>query len=236
MRIASLAGSNVVEMPHAPRLSIGLVMLSKGFLTDAQLRLASDQSQLYGEPLETVVLRLGMASERQLTFARAAQWGYPVLGREHIGKIVESDIPSVLLESCSSVPLHRSMAAKRLLLGFVHRVDHSLLRAVEEMMGLRGEPCFITAKDFEEQVELLSMVPRFEQIVVEDPRTSAQMGKTVGGLAVEIGLQEARFTRCRDYVWTRLVGKRTTIDVLFRIAQRRDAEAAPPSPRVRSAG
>ena len=77
----------------SPRLSIGLVMLSKGYLDDDQLRFAIAESQLHGEELEAVLIRLGLASERQLAAARAAQWGYPVLGRERIGQMIESDIP-----------------------------------------------------------------------------------------------------------------------------------------------
>lgn len=235
MRIASLAGSNLLEMPHSPRLSIGLVMLSKGYLTDAQLRFAVSQSQLHGEELESALLRLGLANERQLTAARAAQWGYPVLGQDHIGKAVDADIPATLLRSCSAVPLHRSTAAKRLLLGFVHRVDHSLLNSVEQVTGFRGEPCFITPTDFTEQMERLTATPRFEQVTFEDPQTPVQMGKTIGGLAVEVGVREARFAHCQDYVWTRLAGKRQTIDVLFRIKGSRSAENPVISEGVRSA-
>lgn len=235
-RIASLTGPNVLEMPHSPRLSVGLVMLSKGYLTDAQLRLASSQSQLCGEDLETALLRLGLATERQLTAARAAQWGYPVLEQEHMGKPVESDIPSILLQSCSAVPLHCSTAAKRLLLGFVRRVDHSLLNSVEQVTGFRGEPCFITPTDFAEQMERLTAAPKFEQVVFEDTKTPAQMGKTIGGMVVEVGLREARFSHCRDYVWIRLLGKRQTIDVLFRIKGNRNAENSPFSEGVRSVG
>jgi hypothetical protein len=236
MRIASLAPSNVLEMPHSPRLPIGLVMLSKGNLTDAQLRFATSQSQLHGETLEAALLRLELTSERLLTAARAAQWGYPMLGKEHIGRVVESDIPSILLETCSVVPLHRSAAAKRVLLGFVERVDHRLLNAVEEVTGLRGEPCFITRTDFAEQMELLTAVPRFEQVAFEDTKTPVQMGRTLGGLAVEVGLREARFTHCRDYVWTRLAGKRKTLDVLFRIEGSRNADNSPLSTGMRSVG
>lgn len=235
-RIASLTGPNVLEMPHIPRLSIGLVMLSKGYLTNTQLRSASTQSQLHGEELESTLLQLGLASERQLTVARAAQWGYPILGQEHIGKPVESGIPPILLQSCSAVPLHCSTTAKRLLLGFVRRVDHSLLNSVEQVLGLRGEPCFITPTDFAEQMERVTAMPKFEQVVFEDLKTPAQMGKTIGGLAVEVGVREARFAHCRDYIWTRLLGKRQTIDVLFRIKESRNMENSTISERIRSAG
>jgi hypothetical protein len=47
----------VIEMPHNPRLSIGLVLLSKGLLADDQLRLAAEESQQCGEELEVTLLR-----------------------------------------------------------------------------------------------------------------------------------------------------------------------------------
>jgi len=152
--------------------------------------------------------------------------------------MVESDIPFKLLRSCSAAPLHSSAAAKRLLLGFVYRVDHGLLSALEEMTGFRAEPCFITPAEFAEQMQTLASVPAFEEVVFDDPKTPAQMGKTVGGFAVEVAALDVRFAHCGDYAWTRLSGKRKTVDLLFRIKGnrgRRPDEAAI-SATVRSAG
>ena len=238
MRFSALASTKILEMPHNPRLSIGLVMLSKGYLNDQQLRLAVAESQSRGEELEATLVRLGLASERQLTAARAAQWGYPVLGQERMGRIAESDIPFRLLQNCSAAPLHSSVAARRLLLGFVYRVDHGLLNALEEMTGFRAEPCFITPSEFAEQIQRLASVPAVEEVVFDDLKTPAQMGKTVGGFAVEVGAQDVRFTHCQDYAWTRLTGKRKTVDLLFRIKanRSRSPEEASISGAVRSAG
>lgn len=238
MRFSALASTKILEMPHSPRLSIGLVMLSKGYLNDNQLRLAIAESQLHSEELELALTRLGLASERQLTAARAAQWGYPVLGQERIGQMIDSDIPFKLLRSCSAAPLHSSTAAKRLLLGFVYRVDHGLLNALEQMTGFRAEPCFITPTEFVEQMERLSSVPTFEEVVFDDPKTPAQMGKTVGGFAVEVGARDVRFAHCRDYAWARLSGKRRTVDLLFRIKgdRARNAVGSPVSGDIQSAG
>jgi hypothetical protein len=44
-------------------------------------------------------------------------------------------------------------------------------------------------------------------------------------LAIEAGARKASFAECRDYLWTRLIGSRRTIDVLFRTPNRcNDAE------------
>jgi hypothetical protein len=219
-QFSALSGGSIIEMPHHPRLSIGLVMLSKGYVTDDQLRFAMAQSQLHSEELEAALVRLGLASERQLTAARAAQWGYPVLGQDRVGQSVEANIPATLLHTCSAVPLHYSRAAKRYLMGFVYRVDHSLLNSLEQVTGARVEPCFITPTEFAEQMDRLTAVPNCEELVFENTSTPAQMANTVAGFAVEVAAREARFAQCRDYVWARLSGKRRRIDLLFRVKTR----------------
>jgi hypothetical protein len=85
------------------------------------------------------------------------------------------------------------------------------------MSGYRAEPCFITPTEFAEQMEKLTSTPGFEEVVYDDLKTPTQMGRVVGGFAVEIGAREARFAHCRDFAWTRLSGKRRTVDLLFRI-------------------
>ncbi len=214
-RFSALSVVRTDEMPHNPRLSIGLVMLSKGYLSDEQLRFAVAQSQSSGEELEVVLVQLGLANEWQLAAARAVQWGYPVLGRDRISQSVDADIPLTLLRNFSAVPLHYSSTAKRLLLGFVNRVENSLLHSVEQVTGCRAEPCFITPTEFREQMERLTTAPNYTEVVVEDALTPAQTAKAVGGFAVEIGAREASFAYCRNYAWMRLSGKRRTMDVLF---------------------
>ncbi len=56
--------------------------------------------------------------------------------------MVESDIPQYLLKMFSAVPLQYSIKAKRILLGFVFRVEHSLLESIEKVTGCRGGTMF----------------------------------------------------------------------------------------------
>ena len=223
-RFSALSIPSTVKMPHTPRVSIGLVMLSKGYLSGEQLRLAVAQSQLSGEELEVVLIQLGLANEWQLAAARAVQWGYPVLGQDRISHSVDADIPLTLLRTFSAVPLHYSATAKRLLLGFVHRVENSLLHSVEQVTGCKAEPCFITPTEFRDRMERLTAAPHYTEVVVEDALTPAQTAKAVGNFAVEIGAREASFAYCRNYAWMRLSGKRRTMDVLFQGRNAAEAE------------
>jgi hypothetical protein len=226
-RLAALAADNTIGLRHNPRLSIGLVMLSKGTLTGDQLRTAMNESKARREELEATLLRIGFATERQITAARAAQWGYPILGQEHVGRAVTADIPPALLRICAAVPLHFSAGARRFLLGFVHRVEHSLLNSIETVTGFRSDPCFITPTEYREQMARVTTASDCEEIVFSDAMSAAHMAKNLGGFAVEIAAHEARLVRCRDYAWARLFGKERKIDVIFRIASVVEA----PSPR-----
>jgi hypothetical protein len=87
-------------------------------------------------------------------------------------------------------------------------------------------------------MERLTCVPTFEEVLFDDPTTPAQMGKAVGGFAVEVGARDVRFAHCRDYAWARLSGKRCTIDLLFRIKgdRARNAVGPPVSGDIQSAG
>jgi hypothetical protein len=220
LRFAASQDGRVVEMPHNPRLSIGLALLSKGYVTNDQLRLAATESQRLNEELEQTLVRLGLASEKQLAAARAAQWGCPVLAQEGGREPLEADIPATLLRTCFAAPLRYSQNGRRLLMGFVYRVEHRLLLALEQVTGCRAEPCFITQKEFEDQMSRLTAVPYCDEVVEEEPQTPRQMANIVAQLAIEAGARRATFVECRDYLWTRLFGSKRTIDVLFRIPSR----------------
>lgn len=214
----ALSSPRAAETSRSPRMSLGLVMLSKGYVSADQLRVATRKSQICGESLDVTLLRLGMATEKQLAAARSAQWGYPMLAQEHIGHMVRADIPRGILDTCSAVLLHRSESARRVLVGFVSRVEHSLLESVERVTGYRVEPCFITATDFAEQSERLTRLPGYNEILIEEPSAPEQMARTVGRNAVDLHASQARFTLCKNLIWVRLTGKRGTSDVVFRVS------------------
>ena len=213
--LAALAARRVMEMPRNPRLSLGLALLSKGFLTERQLRLATDLSRENGVDLETALVELGWTSEKQLAAARSAQWGYPVLSQERAGHAVTVGIPLSLLRSFSAAPLFYSSSTKRLVLGFVERVDHRLLQSLEQVAGYRAEPCFITAAEFAEQMRCVVMPAAYEEVVVEDPSEPGQMARTLGRYALDASATSAGFVQCKSWIWARLSGKRGIVDVLF---------------------
>ena len=215
-QLYAMASVRSIDMPHIPRVPIASVMLSKGYVTDEELRDARAESRLNGESLENVLVRLGLVDEWHLASARAIQWGYPVLGRDRISQSVDTDLPLSLIKTFSAAPLHYSNSAKRMLMGFVYRVEHSLLHSLEQVTGCRAEPCFITPTELHYQIERLEAARESREVVMDDSMSAGDMANVIGGLALEIKAREARLARCRDHVWMRLSGKRRMIDVLFR--------------------
>jgi hypothetical protein len=212
-----LSAAKVVDIRHIPRRSIGHVLLSKGHMNEDQLRLAITESKLRGRSLEETLRDLELASERQIAIAKAAQWGCPVFDQGGAIREIEADIPLTLLRECSAVPLHFSATAKWLVLGFVDRIEHSLLGALESVTGMRPQPCFVTQNDFAEQMTRFTPASDCEEVVSGVPVPSAEMARITGRYAIDVGASDVRFARCRDFIWTRLTGKRKRIDLLFKV-------------------
>ncbi|MFP5230533.1 MAG: hypothetical protein ACLGXA_23185 [Acidobacteriota bacterium] len=222
--LAALLARRVMEMPRNPRLSLGLALLSKGSLTEKQLRMATELSRENGEDLETTLVALGWANEKQLAVARSAQWGYPVLSQERAGRAVEVGIPLALLRTFSAAPVFYSASTNRLVLGFVERVDHRLLQSVEQVAGYRAEPCFLTQAEFAEQMRRVAHPAMYEEVVMDTPMDPSQMARTLGRCALDASATDVGFVQCKSWVWARLMGKRRTVDVLF---AKESAAAAP---------
>lgn len=219
--LASLSTAEVVEVPRHPRLSLGLALLTKGYLTTEQLRIAMAESELEKTEMQATLLERGWVNEKHLAAARAVQWGYPVLGQDLSAHSVVADLPAALFRACSATPLYYSgenkydPESKRLVLGFVHHVDHSLLQSIEEITGCRAEPCFITPAELTRQLDRLSGPRGYQEAVVEHPGAAPNMARTLGGYALQVAATQAAFTRCRSFLWVRLTGNKGTMDVVF---------------------
>jgi hypothetical protein len=227
-RIEKLAAVRVSQKEYRPRLSIELTMVARGYLTEDQLRFAATEARRRREEPEAALLRLRLATEKQLAAARAAQWGCPALGPDHVALPLEVDLPTSLFVEYSVVPIHYAAAQKRLLLGVVHRVHHDLLKSIEDVTGCRPEPCFITRDEFEAQRELLRDAPRYMQESPRHLRSAGQMARALGGHALDIAAQKASFTLCGDYIWARVSGRHGTRDILFPVKNARENEVTHP--------
>ncbi|HEY0759306.1 MAG TPA: hypothetical protein VGD59_08640 [Acidisarcina sp.] len=250
------------------RMPLNLLLIARGWLTHSQSLAALEEYRSMGGTIEDAILRLGYASEQQITAARATQAGYPVYSLPERERTAPSQpalssvremaamrsealsgcsisaldtqydsnpqagvlspalppgsfgisIPRALTEQYSMLPLHYAPASRRLLLGFVKRVDHGLLYAIEKMADCTTEPCFLTPRDLEEGLSRRKSRPGNEEFRFDRPGRASGMAKIVRSYAVESEADEVRFGKARDYLWARLQSPRREIDLLFRYA------------------
>jgi hypothetical protein len=214
--LASLPDTRATYTPHRPRFTVGLILLSQRRLTEEQLRTGLEQASRTGELIEEVLVNLGFVTEEQIAAARATQWGYPVFTRTNMAETVESIIPPTLLRTYGAVPLHYSPFKKRVVLGFVARVRHALLSSIELITGNKVEACFITPSELRKQLDR-NTSSEFEEVLFEERMTSQEIAETVQRLTGHLLPLEVSFADCGHYFWTRLIGRRRKVDLLFRM-------------------
>lgn len=213
--LARIASGYVVEMPRQPRLSLGLALLSRGYVSESQLRSAIVQARNSGVLLENILLEREWVNEKQLAVARGVQWGYPAVGIDSFDKFVEVNLPISLLRTHSAAPIHFSIERNRLVLGFVHRVEHTLLQSIEQITGCRAEPCFITPTEFNQQIAGFRSLPGYEEVVSDHPADVTQIAASLTDFAFQMPGAEVRFARCKSWVWGRIAGNGDTVDAIF---------------------
>jgi hypothetical protein len=214
--LSELAQSRFAGNQREPRMSLGLILVSKGLLSTDQLRFAQSDAEMNNESLESTLLRHQLINERQLAAARAAQWGYPLLHKDRLGSSVELDIPIILLREFSAVPFEVSTKARRILIGFVFRVEHSLLESIEKITGFQVVPCFTTDTQYAQQSGCLTTGRNYDAVLIPEPGSVDRMARTLGKFALEVGAKEAIFSHCKNFVWSRMTGTKGVFDVVFR--------------------
>lgn len=189
------------------RVPLGLLLLSRQQLTAAQLRtgLAMQRAAGHGKIGEWLQ-RLGFATEPQITAALARQWSCPVL-RTGPGGLVARDcapIPVPLLESFQMIPVQLAEATGTLLLAFGEGVDHSVLFAVEQMLGYRTEACLVCPSALQKGLQELAERRGAGDAVFERVEDHGECARIIGSYSARVGAEEVRLARCGGHIWIRL--------------------------------
>jgi len=134
---------------HQHRIPLGLMLLSRGVITQPQLKKALAAQKKEGEGrLGEWLVRQKAASEDDVVRALSSQWNCPVLSPEpHDPALLAGSFPRLMVDSFGAVPLR--LAGRQLLyVAFEDRIDRCLVLAVERMLGLRVEPCVMRESEF----------------------------------------------------------------------------------------
>ncbi len=192
-------------LPH--RVPLGLLLLSRQQLTAEQLR-AGLEAQRHsgcgriGEWLE----RLGFATEAQVTSALARQWSCPVLRMrlEDSSPECAAAIPLPLLESFQMIPVELSQFTGTLLMAFSEAVDYRALYAIEQMLGVRTEACFVGTSALRKALAARTGRGNSSDVVFRGMEDAGACARIVASYAEKVLAGELRLARCGAYLWVRL--------------------------------
>ncbi len=198
------AGEPGSQGMHQHRVPLGLVMLSRGVITQEQLRCALDAQRKAGTGrLGEWLIRQKAADEEQVTRALSAQWNCPVLlGAPHDPVAMAAAFPRLFVDSFGAVPLR--VAGRQLLyVAFEDRIDRCLVLAVERMLGLKVEAGLLNGSEFRHlQRQMLRAVSPIIRLL-----EAANMRGLVHAFAAMLEERKAvrsQIVRIHDYFWLRI--------------------------------
>lgn len=207
--------SAVHKPSHSRRAPLGLLLLSRGKITNQQLQHALDvqkkNSQRYiGEWLR----QLGYASDDDIAAALAVQWSCPLLKKIPL-QISEHAVPLHLLQTLRMVSLYSPSQARVLHVAFADKVDHLALLAIEQMLGCKTEACLTTPTELQAALAYFEeRKPRNEKIF-ERSNDPAEVSRIVSSYISRMDVSDVRAAWCRQIFWVRIKGENNFVDMLF---------------------
>jgi hypothetical protein len=217
-------------------MPLGLLMLSRGTLSQGQLQTAllmqqRNPSCKIGQCLQG----LGYVTERQVVGALALQWGTPVLvSAEEVAP--QDVVPWILQEALRIVPVKLAPTNGTLYIAFSGPVDHAVLRAIEKMTGWTTSPCIVSDRVMNRLLSRAHSSEKDSTHVFENVVEPAEVARITVSYAGRLGVSEVKVTECGPYIWARLKDTRRASDMLFRILppsiEKQAFVAENPAPRV----
>lgn len=202
------------------RLPIGLLLLSKGVISDIQLKQAlSMQKEKGGGKIGKFLQDIRAVTEQDLTVGLASQWGcpvYPLVGAQDFLNYIPL-LPLTLLEEGRMLPVHHIRAQQELYIGFVEGIDRTALYAVEQMLGLRTIPCIVAESAYLGVIEELRHIEGAQTTVFETGLNTREMAHTTRSYASQVGAMDVSMVRSGQFIWVRLQNAQGTKDILFQI-------------------
>ncbi|HTZ95457.1 MAG TPA: hypothetical protein VMB18_03600 [Terriglobales bacterium] len=229
-----LSVATAAAPPVQHRIPLGLLMLSRGQLTNQQLRSALEAQSASGRRLGECLEKLGFATEQQVTAALGLQWACPVLMlRDNPDRECVHLLPYRLLEQFRMLPLQFVAATRTFYFAFSDGIDYPALYAIEQMLECRTEACLISSSAMNRALEQIGHEPRPGDFLFEGWRRPPEMSRITCSYVLKFGARDVRVVGCGGLIWVRLRAGRDVGHLLFRqplavIEPPSSASAAPP--------
>ncbi len=203
------------EVSH--RIPLGLLLLSRGYLTEVQLlsALATQSRRGFGR-LGYWLEELGFVTEPQITAALGLQWACPVLPPFAVKDAAGAEmIPFRLLEKFRMLPVRFVPATGVLLVAFSQGVDYSALYAIERVLACRTEPCLLRQSAMDWALERIAETGHPQERYIESAQGAGEMAHTTCEYVLNLRAGEVRIAACGKYVWVRLESAPGPTHLLF---------------------
>jgi hypothetical protein len=202
----------------AHRIPIGLLLLSRGMINNAQLKQALMLQREKGAgKIGKFLQDIRAVTEQDITAGLAAQWGCPVYPLDGARDFLQyaSLLPLTLLEAGRMLPVRYVRLQQTLYLAFVEGIDRTALYAVEQMLHVRTIPCIVSESAHTGAMEELRHVESLQTTVFESPFEPDEMAHTMRSYALQIGAKDVWIVRSGRFIWVRLQNLEGPKDILF---------------------
>ena len=200
------------------RAPLGLLMLSRGFVDDEQLKRALKAQKDSGTGRVGEWLRhIGAVTEDQVTQILGLQWSIPVFPLKQSRRFLECAhlVPFPLLEMAEMVPVHHIPTSQHLYVAFVDRINYSALYALEKMLECHTEPCLAVQSQIVQALNELRGRHHALEILVDNISDPAEMAGSILAHVMRLGAMDVRLSGFDGFIWARILSPSGYTDVLF---------------------
>lgn len=191
-------------------------MVARGKLThtEVQAALEAQRRARYGTIGDWIV-KLGFATEQEVTAALALQWGCPVAFSFDPATVDSAGrIPLPILEAFQMLPLNYAAVTNTLYLAFGARVDHAALYAIGKILDCRTQPCVAPPRRVARQLEAMRRLPRSSDVEFAT-RDLSEMARITSSYLARLNPEEVRLSRIGHFIWLHLKARSTPTNLLF---------------------
>jgi Type II secretion system (T2SS), protein E, N-terminal domain len=211
------------------RIPLGLLMLSRGYLSGAQLRAALAAQSARGEGrLGYWIQQLGFASEAQITAALGLQWACPVLPAFEGDSRCSGMLPIHLQKTFCMLPVQFVEPTRVLHVAFSETIEYTALYAIEQLLLCRTEPCVLGHRIMQRALDRISQEQRPVEILFAGWRETAEVERITCSYALQLAGRKVRVAAWGEHVWVHLGSGQDATDLLFQRPQRTSASKRGP--------
>jgi len=200
--------------PIRTTLPMGLMMLSRGVISDDQLRDAIQMQRSSGDKIGACLQRLSCITPQDIASVVATQWGCPVFPAESVQPGSSMLVPFSLIERYRMSPVHLVSQGRRLFVGFCEKVNHTALIAIERMLGCDTEACIIPEPTLL-QISDYRKRDTSGEVVVSRPHSAAETSRMILSYVQQTGTEAIRLYAVEGNIWVRFLSRKSHLDLVF---------------------